>query len=180
MKEVDEVIARISKKKGRSHYQVLSSVVEATFHCLPKEAKIGAICEEVGRECGKSGGTVYKDLSRKVDDLWEYEDHEELKKTLAYSLCLPPTTKELVLELAQAVLRETEKRVEYYVLEVSCPTGFGIWGRSLGPDARSAAVAPFGEKREKAERIVAWLNQEQVPLDVFVALFQRNELPQFE
>lgn len=172
MKQVAQVIARISGRRSKGGYSVLCQVVEAALRDMPEERPIGLLCEEVGQHCGKQGGTIYKSLSRAVRDVWENGDRRALEEVTGCRFLEEPSPKELVITLAEA-LWEPESLVEYRVLEGGLEKKYGIWCQSGG---ESMIMGPFTHNREGLGRLVERWNREQLPLRQFQEMLVMGEL----
>ena len=173
MKKLLQEIARVGGKKGRTGYLVLCKVVEAAIRAMPGDWMIRDLCEEVGRESGKSGGAVYRALARTVREIWEEGDREELEELLGYPFYEAPSAKELVAALAQTLwCRETA--VEYCLLESGLPKRYGIWCRAVVGKDLLAASGPFSTDREAVLRLVEKLNREKYTVPQFQELLMQG------
>lgn len=108
MKEIKQIVARISGHRNRECYTILCYAVEAARHYQPQEPKMKVILADVVdmMEEKKELSTLSKALSRVAADIWEHGDHQELWKVFGRQTVDPPTPKELVFRLAEYVWRE--------------------------------------------------------------------------
>ncbi len=97
---VQRIVTKLSGRRNKSCYYVLSLAVEAAWSCLPEEPKMGVICAMVQARTGMSAGAVSKALSRVTADIWDYGDREKLHKIYGHSVAEKPTPKALVFVLA--------------------------------------------------------------------------------
>ena len=82
MKEIKQIVARISGHRNRECYTILCYAVEAARHYQPQEPKMKVILADVVdmMEEKKELSTLSKALSRVAADIWEHGDHQELWK----------------------------------------------------------------------------------------------------
>lgn len=99
-KNASRMIQSISGHRGKSCYYILTQAVTVAIRCMPTEPQMKVICTETGRLCGKNTAAVWKALSRAIDDIWQYGDHEALARSLGYLPREKPSPRDLVLSLA--------------------------------------------------------------------------------
>ncbi|MDR0890256.1 MAG: sporulation initiation factor Spo0A C-terminal domain-containing protein [Oscillospiraceae bacterium] len=100
LKEITQIITRISGRRGRNCYYQLARAVLVVVRTLPEEPLMKVICAETAHICEKKAPAVWKALSRAVDDIWEYGDRAELSATLGYTPREKPSPHDFIISLA--------------------------------------------------------------------------------
>lgn len=143
MKEIKQIVARISGHRNRECYTILCYAVEAARHYQLQEPKMKVILADVVdmMEEKKELSTLSKALSRVAADIWEHGDHQELWKVFGRQTVDPPTPKELVFRLAEYVWRESGTP------EQRLPTAGCEWhGAGYGITPKFRACVSCGDK----------------------------------
>ena len=171
MKEIKQIVARISGHRNRECYTILCYAVEAARHYQPQEPKMKVILADVVdmMEEKKELSTLSKALSRVAADIWEHGDHQELWKVFGRQTVDPPTPKELVFRLAEYVWRESgtpEQQIAYRRWQSAAGAGYGIIAKIQEPKYH-VVTSPITKDLDTVERRVQRLNQEQTPVRVF-------------
>lgn len=178
MKEVSQELAGIGGTKHRKGYRLFCSVIAAAIRSMPEDRSMQELCEEVGAEYGKKGGTVYKALARTVKDIWENGNRKELERIIGYSLYEELSPKEMVMGLAQALGYRENVQVEYRIVESGLPPKYGICG-GADPNGDFALLAPFSTDHEAVQQLVEQLNREKPSMRQFREMLLNERLVKF-
>ena len=173
MKEIKQLIARISGHRNRACYSVLACAVQAALSYQPWEPKMETLTEDVAQILGgdKTPAAVSRALSRVAADIWEHGDRRALGAVFGYLPQDPPTPKELVFRLAEYLWthlpdREQSRPAVYQLREDLSGEGYGIMA-SLRDPGYFAATSAFCPDRATAEHLVRRLNEVRMPLSDF-------------
>lgn len=172
MKDVKQLVARISGHRNRECYVVLIHAVKAAQAYQPQEPKMETIVADVAvmMDGRMKPATISRNLSRAAADIWEYGDRQELCKVYGHPVQDPPTPKELVLRLAEAVWEGEQprqrQRAVYRWWKSLSGDGYGISIKLRNP-AYHAVTCPLCGDFEQIRRLVQRLNEDQVSLGVF-------------
>lgn len=163
--DITRAVKRISGRWGNGCYFDLCCVVKIAMEHMPGTFDMNVLCKEAEGLCGKGERTIAQAVTRATKDSWENGDREKLHQLFQHVLWEKPSPKDLVTALAQSVWNQRKKqpRACYRVTESINPVRYGYMGYTRKPRAQFV-LAPFCGDRERVERLVERLNQEQVPL----------------
>jgi len=105
MKDIKEIVTRLSGHRNRACYGVLCCAAEVVRKYQPYEPQMKAVLAEVkgmikdGK--AKKESSLSKALSRALDDIWESGDQQELEKVFEHQVIDRPTPRELVCRIAE-------------------------------------------------------------------------------
>ena len=171
MKDIRSTVMQLSGRLGNACYDTLCLAIEAAQSVPPEEFQMKRIWSEVRNRTGKSTNAISRALARAANDIWERGNRALLCEIFGRKLVEAPTSKELVLVLAEYL----RPRVAYQCWAAGLVYEFGI--QASDDYGARLVTAPFTRSRAGAERLVAMLNESQLPLDEFRIRFLTGELP---
>ena len=105
MKDIKEIVTRLSGHRNRACYPVLCCAAEVVRKYQPHEPQMKLVLAEAklmmkdGKQ--RKENSLFKALPRALDDIWENGDRKELEKVFGRKVIDRPTPRELVCQIAE-------------------------------------------------------------------------------
>ncbi len=171
MEDVRTFVRQLSGHWGNNCYELLCLAVEAALGLEREEVQMKLIWSILHEKTGKSIEAVSRALNRAANDIWEHGRHEKLLELFKKPLLAPPTAKELVCTLADAL----RPHVEYSCWENRMEHAFGIFARSNSGE--EVLMDSFTDDRTLAETLARTLTLCQRPLEEFRLAVLSGQIP---
>lgn len=106
MNEIEDVVESFGGRQFLECYRDLCVAIEVEMMYLSDRPRMKVICAEVCRRIGKSSVAVSKSLSRAIDDLWIFGEHEIIAQYCRSWGSGKPTPHEFIFAVARKLKRE--------------------------------------------------------------------------
>lgn len=171
MEDVRTFVRQLSGHWGNSCYELLCLAVEAALELEPDELQMKLIWSVLHEKTGKATETVARALNRAANDIWTHGSRETLQALFGRALSEPPTAKELVCTLADAL----RPHVEYTCWENRIARSFGIL--AVSNTGIQLLTDAFTDDRAYAETLARTLTVCQRPLEEFRLAVLSGQIP---
>lgn len=179
MKNLSRILSELSNHGSWDGYGLLHLAIREAVKAQPMPVSMDHLCRQLVGISGKQNPeTIYRSMARAVDDIWSRPDIRPLLKKYYYrELVEKPTPDSFICALARYLWEQGDAPELYEITLDFCSGKFGIISHTEDP-AVWAAFPAITKDRARIERIVCYLCENQVPLEVFKNIYLSGELPE--
>lgn len=177
MKCLSRILAELANHGSREGYGLLHFAIEEALKSQPITPSMDTLCKKLVELTGKQNpDTIYRSMARAVDDIWDRaESRPLLKEYYRHEVVEKPTLDDFISALArylwvESSAQQAKRPVSYHTISEIFSAKYGIV--ACTEDSEFYAVTPaFTQDHDRAERLVRYLNEQQIPFEQFKEMY---------